>query len=381
MEGIKIVEAACLCGNFDVRIALRKTSLPLPATFCHCETCRRSSGALANSYVNLEPGSWAPEATVVERLKAYKSSPSVSRYFCPTCGCHVLWHGPGKDDWHVPSGVLRKLDGVAQFRRHIWTRDTLDGGFSDWFPSQNGQSLTIPDASSAQQPQPSDSSSPDPDKRLYAHCSCGGINMYISRPSPSSEKVTSSSSTPPPPPDVLVPHNSGPSNLCANETWWLRADKRKFLGGICACDSCRLVNGFEFIYWAFVPTSDISLDPAGHTPFSRDFGTLKAFRSSDAATRFFCADCGATVFWDGDVRPGLIDVAAGLLNAPEGARAESWLEWRTERVSAREDAEKRAKGLIEGVESGLRAWGEKVQDRKGPHAEFLRVHDGNINEL
>jgi hypothetical protein len=52
-------------------------------------------------------------------------------------------------------------------------------------------------------------------------------------------------------------------------------------------------------------------------------------------------------------RPDLIDVSAGLFRAEEGARAEHWLEWWTERVSFSEEAGK-------GRTGGARAWGEGV---------------------
>lgn len=138
------------------------------------------------------------------------------------------------------------------------------------------------------------------------------------------------------------------------------------------------MHGFEWIEWTFIPTSDISLDRDGKVPFSREFGTLKAFRSSDSATKRFCAKCGATVFWDGDVRPGLIDVAVGLLHASEGARAESWLEWASERVSFKEDAEMRASSLVKSVETGLGDWGKNVQEREGPYERILEAHGGKL---
>ena len=78
--------------------------------------------------------------------------------------------------------------------------------------------------------------------------------------------------------------------------------------------------------WAFIPAIDITLDSAGKEPFRTDFGTLKAYRSSRGVTRYFCNTCGATIFWTGESRPQLIDVAVGILDAEEGARAESWLD-------------------------------------------------------
>ena len=118
----------------------------------------------------------------------------------------------------------------------------------------------------------------------------------------------------------------------------------------------------EMISWAFIPTIDISLDADGGTPFSLPFGSLKSYRSSTDVERYFCGTCGATVFFTADDREGLVDAAAGLLDAPEGARAESWLEWRTTRLSFREDSLPRAEALTLGVEEGLKKFGERKQN-------------------
>jgi len=61
------------------------------------------------------------------------------------------------------------------------------------------------------------------------------------------------------------------------------------------------------------------------------------------------------IFWTGDDRPWLIDVAVGLFAASCGARAETWLKWTTSRVSFSEDAVH--KELVGALESGLEAWG------------------------
>ena len=113
--------------------------------------------------------------------------------------------------------------------------------------------------------------------------------------------------------------------------------------------------------WAYVPAVDITLDAEGTIPFSRDFGILKHYRSSSEVTRHFCSDCGATIFYDADDRPHVLDVAVGLLSAPEGARAESWLEWRTARLEYREDALPRAESLTLALEQGLKAYGRHYQ--------------------
>ena len=358
---IQVIDASCHCGAFSIKIPTRDSSLPLSAHLCHCDTCRRSSGTLCVTYLPLHDLEFLPDPSVLDQLTGYKSSAQVTRWFCSNCGCHALWDGPAKDNWELATGCMAQLQGVVELKRHVFIEDTIDGGSSDWIlgasldrgAAQAGELTTSQYDSTGRE-------NVIPSARLHAHCSCGGINMYIARPSSSSEKTCA------PPPDVLAPADCGHAKLSADEAWWLRAEKTKFLGGLCACNSCRLVTGFELIGWAYIPTSDISLDPEGQIPFSREFGTLKAYRSSDDATRRFCSVCGATVFFDGDVRPGVVDVAVGLLDAPEGARAGSWLEWATERVSHRKDADPRASGFIETVERHLRLWGKNVQGEEGP---------------
>jgi hypothetical protein len=64
-----------------------------------------------------------------------------------------------------------------------------------------------------------------------------------------------------------------------------------------------------------------------------------------------------------------MDVSVGLLDADEGARAETWLDWWTGRVSFAEDAglgrtgetARRAICLIDSLEEGLKRWSEKRQ--------------------
>lgn len=84
---------------------------------------------------------------------------------------------------------------------------------------------------------------------------------------------------------------------------------------------------------------------------------MKTYTSSPGVTRSFCGKCGANVLWSGDEehtgRVGLVDVAVGLLDASTGARAEEWLDWWSERVSFREEANNR--GLVVGLERGLKA--------------------------
>lgn len=357
------IRASCLCGDSKYEVSIANDKLPLAAMLCHCDTCRHVSGALCATYAKLPPGIKPPE-TVFTSLQAYETSDSITRYFCNRCGSHLVAKFHAVDIWAVATGSLTIADGTVQFVRHVFIEDTIDGGFSDWLPEIQGQALDRWAARPTdKQLEPGWSISNTSSnllgaKRLHAHCACKGVNIYISRPSAKSEETSG------PWPDVLVPYYE--ERPTSKAPWWLAANKTKYLAGVCSCDSCRLGAGFEFQEWAFVPVSDISLSEDGQQPFSRQFGTLASYRSSDTATRRFCATCGATVFWDGDSRPGLIDVSVGLLAAAEGARAESWIEFSTKRLSYREDSIKRAKAITEALEMGLKQWqSEDIVSNRG----------------
>lgn len=273
------------------------------------------------------------------------------------------------------TGTLEKFDGVVNLKGYEYVHDTLDGGFADFMPTLEGRDLEHwpyddVDEDSQLPLYWRESETPrslGPGTRLPAHCKCNGVRFYVARPSPQSTEASR------PWPDLLIPHweQTTDKKDPANETWWLRANKTKFLGGLCSCDSCRLASGMEITPWAFIPCIDISLDAEGKVPFTLQFGSLQSYNSSEGVTRHFCSTCGAIVFYadvDRD-KTSLLDVAAGLLSAPEGARAESWLEWRTERLSYREDAVGRATSLVEGIEKGLRDFREKGYGRLGPTKE------------
>jgi hypothetical protein len=135
--------------------------------------------------------------------------------------------------------------------------------------------------------------------------------------------------------------------------WWVRS-KNRYIAGNCACNTCRLVSGIEIVQWMYVPTSQLTA--ASGEAYGLDSPTLKSFKSSEDVTRYHCGRCGASVFYWADSRPEVIDVAVGLLQAPSGARAEEWLDWKTE-VGYEGDATYLR--LLENLKKGLEAWGER----------------------
>lgn len=90
-------EGRCLCG------AVRFTaSGPAKWTaYCHCESCRRHTGAPVSAYAGFESDRVLFTGQAVSH---YASSPGVRRGFCATCGSTLTFEGdrwPGEIHLHV----------------------------------------------------------------------------------------------------------------------------------------------------------------------------------------------------------------------------------------------------------------------------------------
>lgn len=382
---------SCLCGSSKQTVftAGNLGSQDGGAILCHCDSCRYSTGLLCTSYLRIA----APKPAALETLIEY-ASPSArsSRWFCGTCGCHVfqalgatgsstsaqVWQvatgviiGPSRTEQPLPEGAL----GASPGWRHQHIQDTKDGGISIWLGGQETQATTA-------QVHPSGSVAPvepprDETETLAASCLCSNVRFSITRPDESSTLARSTF------PDLMLAYCRTPKETLANAgdtKWWLQACGTKYLAGTCACRSCRLISGFEIQTWAFIPRSNMSFhvpspSAGAATPLALDFATLppgilQSYESSPGVVREFCPRCGATVFWHDRWRPDLVDVSVGLLRAPEGARAERWLRWWTDRVSFAEDTETQRHGevarwarrLVDGLAEGLRAQGGRGRD-------------------
>lgn len=342
MSDLRTIPFSCACRQVTGSFKTPERDLPLPQTLCHCTTCRHQSGLLCITVADLPLGT---EFSVQGPLECYKSSEALSRFFCGNCGANIYYEDPDLKR-EVCSGTLEKADGVIRLDYQIFVKDTKDGGGSDWFPgveSWEGFSHESKKVDVGGKKDVHDvKASPKKEQELNAHCHCKGVSFKISRPDESSTEITA------PRGDIV-----GPESSEDEVTWWLRENGTKYLGGTCACNDCRLASGFDIQTWAFVNRANITQLDGKPLDFSA--GTLKRYDSSEGTYRDFCSKCGATVFWHSDSRPELIDVSVGLLDAEEGARAESWLKWETERVSFEEEAQNGE--LIKRLSAGLKQWG------------------------
>lgn len=320
MDETKTLEAICHCKAVHFTITVPLPSLPLPVHLCHCSSCRYRSGAPCVFHTHIEKH-WpvrfiAP--SIEDNVTQYDTPGAKSSWhFCSVCGCHVGSKLHCDGSWVISTSIF--LDhGTDNFliRKHNHSALTKDGGLAacmdravgrdesgergawanykeDWDPDQH---IDIAIKSEI------DASGTE---RLRAQCHCGGVSFTIGRPT---EDHTN---------DVF--HQRYVSPL----------DKSKWLATWDVCNDCRLVNGTHVVGWTFVPVSLID------TPVNKDLaiGTSKAYESSLGTLRSFCGTCGATIFFSCDERcpseeKQVVDIATGILRAPEGANATDWLTWR-----------------------------------------------------
>lgn len=119
-----IHEGGCLCGA----VRYRATADPLRGVICHCQACRRHSGAPALAFVHFPLASF----TWSSQPSWFRSSRFAQRAFCPTCGSTLGMREDVLDD-RVQVAV-GSLDDPARIRidDHVWTQSRLP-----WFDTRD----------------------------------------------------------------------------------------------------------------------------------------------------------------------------------------------------------------------------------------------------
>jgi hypothetical protein len=96
----------CLCGAVGFAIDGPENW----GGFCHCDSCRRATGAPVAAFLGVPNGSWRWTGALP---RDYASSPGVIRQFCPTCGSPVTYRTAAlPDETHFYAALL---DHPAEF--------------------------------------------------------------------------------------------------------------------------------------------------------------------------------------------------------------------------------------------------------------------------
>ena len=126
-------DGGCLCGAVRYRIEGPIQSV----VHCHCQMCRRSSGAPVSTWITVP----------VEAFKVTKGAPATyhssdhgRRGFCPTCGGQLTFFSTERpEELDVTLGTLDDPAGLtAQY--HIWTSSRLPAfRIDEHVPVRKGQ--------------------------------------------------------------------------------------------------------------------------------------------------------------------------------------------------------------------------------------------------
>ena len=305
----------CHCQDTSFSLKLSKNFFPLKSAICHCHSCRHATGQLFATFAVI-PTHVPDEIRGLrsEHLVSYNSSSTLSRLFCKKCGATVanIDNAGEEQEWELATGIIEFLDSdeghQGKFNRvQLWVEDAKgDGGAAGWInvgrlagmerhwtgrESENVSDEAVHEILAKADKEPQQHISQD--AQLKVRCHCGNVSFRVNRPGKD--------------------YNQGTG---------------KFGTGIDACTSCRLVTGFEITSWTTVPQNLI--EPAGQDldAYLSDRSKLKHYKSSSDVSRYFCSDCGATVFYQ---KHGLdtIDISIGVLSpeVSDVARAEDWLSW------------------------------------------------------
>ena len=115
----RIGEGGCMCGAVRYRLE----GEPEGGTICHCESCRRSSGAPSLAWVIFPAGGFRFTAG---EPRHYRSSPHIQRSFCGNCGTQVLYRSERRPEVvDIPTATLDAPNDYPP-DREIWTGEKIE---------------------------------------------------------------------------------------------------------------------------------------------------------------------------------------------------------------------------------------------------------------
>ncbi|KAI1871902.1 hypothetical protein JX265_005888 [Neoarthrinium moseri] len=289
------------------------------------------------------PGGVLPrfiDPSALERsTRRYKSAQtSLIRHFCSTCGCHIGGINESTGIWQVSPGIFAQREGNFVIIEHIFTK-SAPAGLHEWLPKIGPRSVRVwnPDGNIAEPRMPQPEKDENGKDWLRAECACGGVSFTIPRPTP----------------EVFQDeYNRGLVSPVDPTKWKAMTD---------ACNDCRQNTGFQLNAWVYVPLKLIK----PRIGLDLTHGFMQTYSSTPGNIRSFCRVCGATVLFWGEERHTtddnyVVNISTGILRAPDGVRADSWLTWRTEELGWFDAGCKYDRELYVSLNEGHRDWGRRV---------------------
>jgi len=91
-----------------------------PACFCHCESCRRASGAHAVAWATVPLDTFRVTSG---KLRSFASSPPVLRQFCEHCGTPITYFNKGSPETIDITVATLDSPNAMPPADHLWMED------------------------------------------------------------------------------------------------------------------------------------------------------------------------------------------------------------------------------------------------------------------
>ena len=110
-----LLSGRCLCG----RVRYEADSDGAMVDYCHCDSCRRSTGGATVAWMQVRPDRFR---IIAGEAAAYASSEKMVRYFCSSCGSQLFMTDAGGRSVGITLGTLDDKNAVAP-AAHGWDGD------------------------------------------------------------------------------------------------------------------------------------------------------------------------------------------------------------------------------------------------------------------
>lgn len=118
MQSIETIDGGCLCGS----VRYRASGTAYGITHCHCQTCRRASGAAFVTWAGFDSDKFN---FTQGQPASYASSKNVIRTFCNRCGTALTYQRLDlPDSIDVTLGSLDAPEALKP-EDHTWTESQL----------------------------------------------------------------------------------------------------------------------------------------------------------------------------------------------------------------------------------------------------------------
>ncbi len=116
------ISGRCLCGN----VQYEYTGSVGPASYCHCEDCRRCTGSAFNVGVRFAVAEFRiTSGTTKGYTKRGESGNELTRHFCTECGSPIFTSSPTHPEWvYLKAGSLDDPSIVVPTAQS-WTRSAV----------------------------------------------------------------------------------------------------------------------------------------------------------------------------------------------------------------------------------------------------------------